>query len=519
MRRKSVALLLVVLLALVALCPAALAEEETEPEKFYSADGYVYILNEDGSAQITGYTGTEQRLIVPAELDGHAVTALGNRAFYGLDQLTEVQLPDTLKSVGKSSFGWCSSLQTVTFAEGLETIESYAFWYCKKLTKLNLPDSVTTVMEAAFGGCDALNGVTLSPDHPALAVVDGVLFNTVDSVLLWYPVTRNGREYQVPDGTRRIGSEAFFRSKLEKIVLPESVEELASSSISGCDHLRTFNVPSKITKMDDVISSCDKLEAIEVSPENEVYESVDGVLFDKTTHTLIKYPPVRRGSSYTVPEGTEAIASYAFDAAGLNEIVLPDSLRVIGSNAFRFCDKLRTLLLPEGIEEIDSFAFQYCSSMERFVLPMSLKTIDANPFLHCSSLKEIVVPEDHPVLTLVNGCLVDTEEMTIVTCPETLKEQKLVFPDGIRAVGDDAFEYCKGIAEIVFGEGLETIGTYAFHGCDNLKRMVLPESVTEINRSAFDLSKVKDNTVFVVTPDSYAENFCTAYELKTENAQ
>lgn len=519
MRRKTLVAWLLALLLMSTLCPAALAEGEAEPEKFSNAEGYVYTLNEDGAAQIVGYTGQAQKLVVPAELDGHTVVALGNRAFYSLDQLTEVQLPDTLRYVGKSAFGWCSKLQTIAFADGLETIESYAFWYCQKLTKLNLPDSVTTVMEAAFGGCDALQTVTLSPEHPVLAVTEGVLFNKETGVLLWYPAARSGREYQAPEGTRRIGAEAFYHSKLEKIVLPESVEELASSSISGCDKLKTFNVPSKITKMDDVISACDHLEAIEVSPENEVYESIDGVLFDKTTHTLIKYPAVKRGSSYTVPEGTEAIAAMAFDAAGLNEIVLPESLRVIGSNAFRFCKNLRTLALPEGIEAIDSFAFQYCTSMERFVLPLSLRTLGANPFLHCEKLKEIVAPEDHPVLALVNGCLVLKEEMTIVTCPETLKEQKLEFPDGIRAVGDDAFEYCKGIQEIVFGEGLETIGTYAFHGCDNLKRLTLPATVTEINRSAFDLSKVRDNAIFVVIPGSYAENFCTAYELKVETAQ
>ena len=78
--------------------------------------------------------------------------------------------------------------------------------------------------------------------------------------------------------------------------------------------LKTFNIPSKITKMDDVISSCDHLEAIDVAAANEVYQSIDGVLFDKTTHTLIKYPPMKRGSSFTIPAGTEVIASYAFDA-------------------------------------------------------------------------------------------------------------------------------------------------------------------------------------------------------------
>ena len=488
-----------------------------EPEKFYSAEGYVYILKEDGTAEITGYTGSEKQLTIPSELDGHTVSSLGRRAFYDIDQITQVEVPDTVKRIEEQSFGWCTALLSVSLPEGLEFIGSDAFWYCRKLSTLNIPDSVKVIMEGLFGGCDALKEIVLSPEHPVLALVDGVLFNRADSVLLWYPVTRSGREYEVPDGTRRIASEAFYHSKLEKIVLPESIEELASSALSGCDSLKTFNIPSKVTKMDGVISSCDHLESISVAEENEVLASVDGVLFDKTTHTLIKYPAVKRGSSYTVPEGTEVIGTLAFESAGLTEIIFPDSVRSIGSNAFRFCYKLKAVLLPEGIEEIGSFAFQYCSSMEKAVLPASLTKVDSNPFLNCEKLREIVVSEDNPAFMLINGCLVQKEEMILLACPGTTEENMLEFPSGIRMVGADAFENCKGLEEIIFGEGLEVIDVYAFHGCSGLKRIVLPASVIEINRAAFDLEKIKD-VVFVVTPGSYAENFCSSYELKIEYA-
>ena len=65
---------------------------------------------------------------------------------------------------------------------------------------------------------------------------------------------------------------------------------------------------------------------------------------------------------------------------------------------------------------------------------------------------------------------------------------------------------------------LQEIRVSAFRKCKKLKRVVLPASVTYIDRSAFDLNDVK-KTVFVVTPGSYAENFCTSYELTTEPAE
>ncbi len=64
------AIILCALLAL--LCPLALAEE-AERETFTSGD-YEYALLEDGTAEITDYTGRDAELIIPSELDGHPVT-------------------------------------------------------------------------------------------------------------------------------------------------------------------------------------------------------------------------------------------------------------------------------------------------------------------------------------------------------------------------------------------------------------------------------------------------------------
>ena len=296
------------------------------------------------------------------------------------------------------------------------------------------------------------------------------------------------------------------------------MEELPYGAFSECGKLKSVNIPPKVSKVDGIFSACDRLESIQVDERNEVLESIDGVLFDKVKHALVKYPVAKKDKTYTVPEGTEVISGLAFESAPITGITIPGSVRFIDTNAFRFCGKLKEVILPEGIEELGSFPFQWCSSLVKADLPASLVKIDSNPFLYCEKLTEIVIAEGNPALDLVNGCLVRKEDMALICCPAGIKAKKLEFPAGLRRVCSTAFGNCTVIEEVVFEEGLEVIETKAFRRCKKLKRVVLPASITEIDRTAFDLDEVK-KTVFVVTPGSYAENFCTSYELNTEYAE
>lgn len=506
------------LFALIAgLCIPAMAEESA-PKKFSNAEGYVYTLNEDGTAEITGYTGKDKKLTIPSALDGHTVTSIGYRAFYENKQLTEVVLPDTLKSLGIQPFSWCEKLQSVTLPEGLEIIDTNAFFSCKKLTKINIPASVTTVKEGIFAGCTSLQIITLAPDHPFLEIADGVLFNRETSTLLWYPPTRKGKEYTVPEGTKRISYQAFYGSPLEKIILPDSIEELPGGAFEECTKLKTVNIPPKVTSVDAIFKNCGKLEAINVDEGNENFESTDGVLFDKTAHSLIKYPAAKKGKTYAVPEGTQAIMPNAFEDAPLTGVTIPGSVRFVGSNAFLFCKSLKEVTLSEGVEEFGDYPFQWCSGLTKITLPASLAKVSRNPFLNCEKLSEIAIAEGNSALEMVNGCLVRKEDMAVVCCPQALKAKKLEFLAGIRIVEGSAFAYCGSIEEVTFGNGLEEIRVSAFRKCKKLKRVVLPASVTLIDRTAFDLDDVK-KTVFVVTPGSHAENFFTSYGLTTEPAE
>ena len=107
---------------------------------------------------------------------------------------------------------------------------------------------------------------------------------------------------------------------------------------------------------------------IEVEPENSVYSSKDGVLFDKEQKTLIRFP-----------YGTD-ITSY----------VIPDSVVKIREHAFFSCRQLEQVELPSGLERIGYRAFETCIKLEKIVIPDSVKMIEECSFFNCEGLRKII---------------------------------------------------------------------------------------------------------------------------------
>ena len=171
--------LLAILLACLMMLPCGIAMAE-EAEPLTSGD-YRYTLNNDGSATITKYFGEDEELTVPAELDGHPVTAIGDEAFLGCDSLTSITIPDSIFSIGANPFRFCT-----------------------QLTRINV-----------------------SPDHPTLATIDGVLFEKPTRTLICYACAFTAESYTVPQGIQAIGDFAFaFCASLTSITLPDSLTSI-----------------------------------------------------------------------------------------------------------------------------------------------------------------------------------------------------------------------------------------------------------------------------------------------------
>ena len=201
---KQCKLFIAILLAMLCLLACAAADKPT----VYTSGDYKYILLEDGTAEIAQYTGKEEMLTVPDELDGYRVTGIGDRAFYSCTVPKSITLPDSVTSIGNYAFSFCDSLTSITLPDSVTSIGNYAFSSCRALTSITLPDSLTSIGDWAFCNCTSLTSITL------------------------------------PDNVTSIGNYAFTYCRvLTSITLPDSLTSIGTDAFTDCPGHLTFTVP------------------------------------------------------------------------------------------------------------------------------------------------------------------------------------------------------------------------------------------------------------------------------------
>jgi len=131
------------------------ATPTVKPTEAPAASVFTYTSNSDGTITITGYTGTDANVVIPATIDGKTVTAIGQTAFRGR-LLESVTIPETVTSIGNSAFQGCASLESVTIPETVTSIGNYAFQGCASLGSVTIPEAVTIIGNSAFRGCASL---------------------------------------------------------------------------------------------------------------------------------------------------------------------------------------------------------------------------------------------------------------------------------------------------------------------------------------------------------------------------
>lgn len=376
---------------------------------------YSYVLNDDGTLTLTGYTGTEHDLYLPAELDGKAVSGVGDGCFAGrlepetvhlpegitrigdyafecCSALRKIYLPASLRYIGQGAFSGCAALYLVDLQEGLEHIGRGAFLCCDDLVQLELPATLRELGDFAFSDCASLMSVRFAGNE-VHRLPDRLFHGCSSLARLKLPeeISAIGKRcFSGCEGLSNLyfgtpltelGSYAFERcSNLSSLYF--STQELPSGLLDGCSSLSWFNLADGTLRIRfgafagsgvqgvSIPASVEEIEAgafyqmhgsVSLDEENAHYTLIDGSVYTADGKTLLAFFPAdpyaeEPQTAFVLPEGVERIASYALAESTLSTVVLPASLQRI--DAYAFADSaVEELEIPAGVD-VDPDAFR-----------------------------------------------------------------------------------------------------------------------------------------------------------------
>ena len=536
-------------LAVILACGGIISGSFAEGEETYQ-----YQVRQDGTAEIVSVGRELTEAVIPAELDGYRVTAIGENAFTGCRNLKTAVIPEGVTEIGAWAFTGCSELESVRLPGSLAEIGVNAFRYCKKLEGIIIPDGVKTVGAYSFSGCEKLKAASLPDSVETLGA--GAFSNCLELRMVRLPsglkeigeytFSNCMRLYEVnlPDTLTRIGYAAFQHCAMDSLVIPDSVEsiekyafvqclglesvklsaglkEVADSAFYDCEHMDTVIIPEGITRIGPMAFwHCLNLCSAELP---ETLESIGEKAFLRTSLESVNIPDrltemdptawkeTGSLSSFRVSDGNPAFSSadgVLFDKAGSallcypegkagEEYTIPDTVKTVGDRAFRDCTMLTSVVLPEGLETIGSEAF-YGSGVETVELPDSVKELDGSGWGYMGmyeltglrGLAGFRVSGSNPYFTAVDGVLYDKAMTTLIRYPEQNTETSFIIPDTVTAIGNDAFRNCINLESVVIPEGVTSVGARAFARCMRLVEADLPAAVRTIGESAFEATAV-----------------------------
>lgn len=242
-------------------------DKTVKTESVKSGD-FTYTLYTDNTACITGYTGSNPVVSIPAEIDGAKVVGLENKALKSSSTLKELILPDSVEAIGNYAAMYCDNLEKVTIGKNVKhigisafegsqenaytgksklktvifngapkTISEKAFYFCSALTEIVLPEGVETIGEWAFAKCFSAKkiiipeGVTQIDDHAFLKCTGAV-------------------EISIPGTVESIAVSTFYRcSSLEKLSLGEGIKKLEKGAFEECSALKTVTLPESLEEL------------------------------------------------------------------------------------------------------------------------------------------------------------------------------------------------------------------------------------------------------------------------------
>ena len=378
---------------------------------------------------------------------------IGTSAFANCSSLKDIVIPGNITSIGDSAFSACTTLESVTIS-GATDIGGSAFSGCTMLEKVEMPKA-TFIGMSAFSDCSSLTSITI-PDS-----VSGIPYLAFDGCTSLTSVT-------IPDSVTGIGDKAFYEcTSLRELELPNSLEIIGATAFNGCP-LETIHIPASVVNIGDAPWQRGTVDTnITVDPNNTYYHMDSNCLIESNTHRLIQ----SFNGNTTIPSTTKIIGPYAFAGCSTPaEIVCPNGLESIGRGAFADCTGLTSIIIPDTVTSMDHPIFNTnCDQLESLTFP----------YIYTGSTGDVFGE-------FFQGSTPSTEQYN--KTPSALKTIHITSGD----IPYEAFYNINCVETIILGDGVTKVGSSAFAKNYNIKHLSIGKGITKIEGGAFSEARLQD---------------------------
>ena len=435
-----------------------LASDITLSAKWQGITDTFEYTEENGEIALTKFKGGVTDVIIPANINGVAVTKLADGIFRNNTKITSVTFDGTFENYDAKLFQGCTSLRSlvisgvydkelyylfgdsineipesfaeITFAENSNYVDGTMFKYevANHTVTYVIPDGTTEIKRSQFSGYSYMQAVSI-PDS-----VTSIGWEAFSSCSGLTSVT-------IPDGVTSIGYQAFYScSGLTSVTIPSSVTSIGVYAFVSCSGLTSVTIPDSVTSIGSgAFSGC-----------NNIIRKSKGICYvDKWVVGVVN----KSLSTAEIENTTKGIADTAFNGCGgLTSVTIPDSVTSIGDNAFWNCSGLTSVIIENGVISIGSSAFYGCSGLTSVTIPDSVTSIGSSAFIGCSGLTSVIIG------------------------------------NGVTSIGSNAFNSCSGLTNVIIGNGVTSIGSSAFSGCSGLKTVFYKGTAEQWKQISIDYS-------------------------------
>lgn len=435
-------------------------------------------------------------VVIPEIYNGRPITIIGSRAFN--NRVKKVVLPDSIEVIESMAFWYCNKLESVTFSQNLKIIKKSAFYSCVNLTEISLPKSVEMIGFECFSYCKNLK--KFKAENPLIKISSSIFIGCDNLVevdfhlikfldfsimvkLIRKTIVDNLNEKS--EVINYIKSKNILKRELllsnDSMIINKLIENKIPISLELIEELLPYHIQQNNTSITAILLEY-KEKNFSKKEVKAIQERIELLEIGLEPYTLHEFNKIFNCSK---KDNIVSILGYRGDDIN---VTIPDELadnlkiRELSKNNSTNYSPIQVLNIQACIKKISPYAFSYNITFIEVVLPETLVVIQSDAFYNCINLTKINLP-----------C--SLKKISYGVFENCMSLEEIFIPNSVEYLGKQVFSGCKKLKKVDLQANITTIESYTFFGCENLQEITIPASVKIIKENAFqnciNLEKIK----------------------------